>query len=64
MPVEFIEGKLKTTLPVHLVAKNRLDAAALASSSLAWARANGFSGQAGRTLILPGENGALAGALF
>ncbi|TJW78860.1 MAG: leucyl aminopeptidase family protein, partial [Mesorhizobium sp.] len=54
MPVEFIEGKLKTTLPVHLVAKNRLEAAALASSSLAWARANGFSGQAGRTLILPG----------
>ncbi|TIL42875.1 leucyl aminopeptidase family protein [Mesorhizobium sp.] len=64
MPVELIERKLKTTLPVHLVAKDRLDAAGLASSSLAWARANGFSGQAGRTLILPGENGGLAGALF
>ena len=34
------------------------------SSSLAWAKANGFSGQAGRTLIVPGESGALAGALF
>ncbi|RWQ48065.1 leucyl aminopeptidase family protein [Mesorhizobium sp.] len=64
MPVELIERELKTTLPVHLVAKDRLDAAGLASSSLAWAKANGFSGQAGRTLILPGENGALAGALF
>ncbi|MCF6114917.1 leucyl aminopeptidase family protein [Mesorhizobium muleiense] len=64
MPVELIERELKTTLPVHLVAKDRLDAAGLASSSLAWARANGFSGQAGRTLILPDENGALAGALF
>ncbi|RWO07034.1 MAG: leucyl aminopeptidase family protein [Mesorhizobium sp.] len=64
MPVELIEGKLKTTLPVHLVAKDRLDGAGLASSSLAWAKANGFSGQAGRTLILPDENGALAGALF
>jgi leucyl aminopeptidase len=64
MPVELIERKLKTTLPVHLVAKDRLDAAGLALSSLAWAKANGFSGQAGRTLILPGENGALAGALF
>ncbi len=64
MPVELIEGNLKTTLPVHLVAKNRLEAAGLASSSLAWAKANGFSGQAGRTLILPDENGALAGALF
>ncbi|TJV41285.1 MAG: leucyl aminopeptidase family protein, partial [Mesorhizobium sp.] len=53
MPVELIERELKTTLPVHLVAKDRLDAAGLASSSLAWARANGFSGQAGRTLILP-----------
>jgi leucyl aminopeptidase len=64
MPVELIERELKTTLPVHLVAKDRLDAAGLASSSLAWAKANGFSGQAGRTLILPDENGALAGALF
>ncbi|TIL80989.1 MAG: leucyl aminopeptidase family protein, partial [Mesorhizobium sp.] len=64
MPVELIERELKTTLPVRLVAKDRLDAAGLASSSLAWARANGFSGQAGRTLILPDENGALAGALF
>ncbi|WP_027151717.1 leucyl aminopeptidase family protein [Mesorhizobium sp. WSM2561] len=64
MPVELIERELKTTLPVHLVAKGGLDAAGLASSSLAWARANGFSGQAGRTLILPDENGALAGALF
>ncbi|TIL73438.1 MAG: leucyl aminopeptidase family protein [Mesorhizobium sp.] len=64
MPVELIEGKLKTTLPVHLVAKDRLEGAGLASSSLAWAKANGFSGQAGRTLILPHENGALAGALF
>ncbi|TIY07554.1 MAG: hypothetical protein E5V18_09670 [Mesorhizobium sp.] len=42
MPVEFIERKLKTTLPVHLVAKDRLDAAGLASSSLAWAKANGI----------------------
>ncbi|TIU99191.1 MAG: leucyl aminopeptidase family protein, partial [Mesorhizobium sp.] len=64
MPVEFIERKLKTTLPVHLVAKDRLDAAGLASSSLAWAKANGFTGEAGRTLLIPGENGALAGALF
>ncbi len=64
MPVELIERELKTTLPVHLVAKDRLDTAGLASSSLAWAKANGFSGQAGRTLILPDESGALAGALF
>ncbi|SIT55258.1 Leucyl aminopeptidase [Mesorhizobium prunaredense] len=64
MTVELIERELKTTLPVHLVAKDRLDTAGLASSSLAWAKANGFSGQAGRTLILPDESGALTGALF
>ncbi|TGQ03219.1 leucyl aminopeptidase family protein, partial [Mesorhizobium sp. M2E.F.Ca.ET.219.01.1.1] len=28
------------------------------------ARANGFSGEAGRTLAVPGENGALGGAMF
>ncbi|TJW44744.1 MAG: leucyl aminopeptidase family protein, partial [Mesorhizobium sp.] len=64
MPVELVEKKQKTALPVHLVAKGRLEVAGLAPSSIAWARANGFSGEAGRTLIVPGENGVLAGALF
>ncbi|MCV3205821.1 leucyl aminopeptidase family protein [Mesorhizobium sp. YC-39] len=64
MPVELIETKPKNALPVHLVARDGLEAADLAPSSAAWARANGFSGEAGRTLIVPGENGALAGALF
>lgn len=64
MPVELIETKPKNALPVHLVARDGLEAADLAPSSVAWARANGFSGEAGRTLIVPGENGALAGALF
>ena len=30
----------------------------------AWADANGFTGEAGKTLLLPGADGALAGALF
>jgi leucyl aminopeptidase len=64
MPVELVEKRLKAALPVYLVAKDRLEAAGLASSTLAWARANGFSGEAGRTLVVPGENGAVAGALF
>ncbi|TGP21865.1 leucyl aminopeptidase family protein, partial [Mesorhizobium sp. M1D.F.Ca.ET.234.01.1.1] len=33
-------------------------------AAIAWARANGFSGEAGRTLVLPGQDGGLAGALF
>jgi leucyl aminopeptidase len=64
MPVELVEMKPKAALPVHLVAKGGLEAAGLAPSSIAWAGANGFSGEAGRTLIMPGENGAVAGALF
>lgn len=63
MPVELVET-LNTALPVHLVARDGLDALGLLPSTIAWAAANGFSGEAGRTLVLPGENGALAGALF
>lgn len=63
MPVELVET-LNTALPVHLVARDGLDALGLSPSTIAWAAANGFSGEAGRTLVLPGESGALAGALF
>ncbi|ESW87320.1 cytochrome C oxidase subunit II [Mesorhizobium sp. LSJC269B00] len=63
MPVELIET-LSTALPVHLVARDGLEALALSPSTIAWAAANGFSGEAGRTLALPGDNGSLAGALF
>ncbi|WP_137929451.1 leucyl aminopeptidase family protein [Mesorhizobium comanense] len=63
MPFEFAEKKLQGALPVHLIARDGLEAAGLAPSTIAWAKANGFSGEAGRTLVLPGENGALAGAL-
>ncbi|UVK43573.1 M17 family metallopeptidase [Mesorhizobium sp. AR07] len=64
MPVELVEKKLQSALPVHLVARDGLETAGLAPAAIAWATANGFSGEAGRTLIVPGENGALGGALF
>jgi leucyl aminopeptidase len=64
MPVELVETKSRTALPVYLVASDGLGSAGLSPSSVAWASANGFSGEAGRTLIVPGEDGALAGALF
>lgn len=63
MPVELVET-LNTALPVHLVARDGLQALGLSLSTIAWAAANGFSGEAGRTLAVPGEDGALAGALF
>ncbi|AZO09863.1 MULTISPECIES: leucyl aminopeptidase family protein [unclassified Mesorhizobium] len=64
MPVELVEGNQTAALPVHLVRKDRLETVGLPEAAMAWARANGFSGEAGRTLILPGEHGAIAGALF
>ncbi|MDG4883533.1 leucyl aminopeptidase family protein [Mesorhizobium sp. WSM4884] len=64
MPVELVDQKPEAALPVYLLGKDGLDGAGLPPSVIAWARANGFSGEAGRTLILPGEGGALAGALF
>ncbi|ESZ38966.1 leucyl aminopeptidase family protein [Mesorhizobium sp. L2C066B000] len=63
MPVELIET-LNTALPVHLVARDGLEALGLSPSTIAWAAANGFSGEAGRTLAVAGDNGSLAGALF
>ena len=46
-------------LPVHLVARDGLEAAGLAPSTIAWAGANGFSGEAGRTLACPAKTARL-----
>jgi leucyl aminopeptidase len=64
MPVELISRKSKKALPVHLVAAGGLDSAGLEKSDLAWAQNNGFSGEVGRALVLPGVDGAIAGVLF
>jgi leucyl aminopeptidase len=64
MPIEFIENKLENALPVYLVAKDALDDANLDAAALAWASANDFKGQAERVLVIPGEDGAVAGALL
>jgi len=64
MSVEIVARKSKKSLPVHVVRPGGLDAAGLPPAALAWAKAAGFTGEVGRTLLLPGEGGALAGALF
>lgn len=64
MSVEFVEEKSNAALPIYLVAQNGLDTVGLPAAALAWARANGFSGETGRTLIIPADNGGLGGALF
>ena len=50
--------------PLHLIPEGGLDAAAISDTHKAWARANGFSGQRGKLLSLPGTDGDLAGVLF
>ena len=64
MPLELTDTKQKDSRPIHLVAKGALKDARLNDVALAWAENNGFSGEAGRVLILPGENGAVGGALL
>ncbi len=64
MAVEFIAQKPGNARPVHLVAKDALASAGLDAAALAWARANDFNGQADRVLVLPGDGGAVAGALL
>lgn len=62
MPVELIARKSRQSLPIHLVSGE--PGPHLPDAARAWASANGFSGESGRTLVLPGEGGQLAGALF
>lgn len=64
MPVELIDTQPEGSRPIRLVEKDGLSVAGLDAQSLAWAGANGFSGEAGKTLLLPGRDGAVAGALF
>ena len=48
--------------PVRLTTSAQV--ATLTERETAWAGANGFEGKAGQLLILPGDDGAAAGALF
>jgi leucyl aminopeptidase len=51
-------------LPLICVEEGNLAAANLSVAHAAWAEANGFSGQRGRLLALPGQGGALDAWLF
>ncbi len=52
------------TLPLVLVEEGAIAAAGLDRRQAQWAAANGFTGQCGRLLPLPGDNGGLAGHLL
>lgn len=52
------------TIPLYCVAENGVDAADISEAHKAWAKSNGFVGQSGRLLALPGEAGEMEGYLF
>ena len=64
MPVELIEKKPRASRPIHLVAGDGLSQAGLDALALAWAKATGFNGEAGRSLLVSGPGGEVAAALF
>lgn len=50
--------------PVHLVGEGKEEALSLSASQRAWVKAHGFTGQRGKLLALPHENGEVALYLF
>jgi leucyl aminopeptidase len=64
MPVTLVDSRPSGALPVHLIAKGGLDGAGLPAQAHAWAKANAFTGESGRVLLLPGADGGVAGALL
>lgn len=64
MPAEITRKKPSDSRPVWLVKSGGLESAGLDSEALAWANGNGFDGQSGRVLIIPGDNGEISGALL
>ena len=63
MPFELIDGDLPDARPVHLVSAG-LDRTGLPPAVVEWARANGYSGEAGKLLAYPDDRGRLAGVLY
>ncbi|MEO3384827.1 leucyl aminopeptidase family protein [Mesorhizobium sp. CAU 1741] len=64
MPLQLTAKPTAASLPVYIVTKEAFANVDIGERSRAWAEANGFHGQEGRVLMLPGEDGGIAGALF
>ncbi|SMH34930.1 leucyl aminopeptidase family protein [Mesorhizobium australicum] len=64
MPVTLVADRSSLSRPVHLVAKGALEKSDLPAAAIAWAKANAFTGEEGRTLLLADGDGNVSGALF
>ncbi|MGC4024486.1 MAG: leucyl aminopeptidase family protein [Mesorhizobium sp.] len=63
MQLEFLDAG-KTARTVHLVTADGLAESGAGSQALAWAKANGYTGKAGKLLAFPDAAGAVGGAFF
>jgi len=64
MPLTVSAKPIEGARLVFLIAKGGLKDASLTDADVAWAQANDFNGEAGRTMLLPCADGSIAGALF
>src|SRR5690606_28231000 len=64
MPVSLTPKKARTSWPIHCVESGAPARSAASETALAWAAANGFSGEPGKVLPIPGPNGGVAGAFL
>src|SRR5690606_27112280 len=64
MSVELLSRKSEQSRPIWFTPKGGLETSGLPAAAVAWAKANGFDGEAGRVLALPGADGSVSGALF
>ncbi|MEQ1955743.1 leucyl aminopeptidase family protein [Mesorhizobium sp. CN2-181] len=64
MPVELLASRPRNSRPVRLVTTTGFAEMALPGEARAWAEANGFSGEAGRLLLVPNPEGGIAEAMF
>lgn len=69
MTAEITGKKSRDSKPVWFVRKGELEGAGLADAgvnraALGWAKVNGFDGQTGRVLVIPGDDGEITGALL
>ncbi len=64
MPLKLTGKPARNSKPVHLVTKADFGDLPLDEHAHAWAEANGFKGQEGKFLVLPGNDGKPAGALY
>jgi leucyl aminopeptidase len=64
MPVTLVDQPEAGSRPIHLVTRESFERLDLSATERAWAEANGYTGQAGKLLVLPGAGGAVSGAIL